>query len=115
MIISSFINRISKYLVILILVSAFVFGIYWLWQRQPKPQNQETKKTITNQAENSKEEKQDFAISPEDFSVLTSKKVKFEGETETNSYLIIFSNSSQNVVKTDASGHFEKEVELADG
>ena len=116
MIIPSFINRIAKYLVILILITSFVFSLFWLWQRQPKSQNQEVQTAINSQTVASEERNpQELKLSPKNFSVLTSKKIKFEGTSIPNSYLTIFSNISQAVVKTDASGNYEKEIDLVDG
>ena len=110
------INHIAKYLVILILAASFIFALYWLWQRQPKIQNQEVQTAINSQTVASEgKNPQKLKLSPKDFSVLTSKKVKFEGTSTPNSYLAIFSNTSQAVVKTDTSGNSEKEIDLADG
>jgi len=110
------INHIAKYLVILILAASFIFALYWLWQRQPKIQNQEVQTAINSQTIASEgKNPQKLKLSPKDFSVLTSKKVKFEGTSTPNSYLAIFSNTSQAVVKTDTSGNSEKEIDLADG
>ena len=109
---SSFIiTSIAKYLVILILVASFIFALYWLWQRQPKVQNIQTPKAAES---NIIQTPESFKITPQDDSVLTSKKVKLTGEINPG-YLAIFSNDFQAVIKTDQNGKFEKEVDLVDG
>lgn len=109
---SPFINKTAKYLVILILVAAFILTLFWLWQRQPRVQNlqtpQETKDSQSVQTPES------FKITPPDGSVLTSKQVKLTGQAKAG-YLAIFSNNFQILIKTDQNGEFEKEVDLADG
>ena len=110
---SSFvITRIAKYIVILILVAAFIFVIYWLWQRQPKIPNIQTPKLAAES--NIIQTPESFKITPQDGSVLISKKVKLTGKANSG-YLAIFSNDFQAVIKTDQNGKFEKEVELTNG
>src|SRR3989344_7072916 len=109
---SSFvINRFAKYIVILILVTSFAYAFYWLWQRQPKVQNIQTPKAAES---NIIQTPESFKITPQDGSVLTSKKVKLTGEINPG-YLAIFSNDFQAVIKTDQIGKFSKEVDLTDG
>lgn len=107
----SFFNKIAKYLVIFILVASFIFLVYWLWQRQPKVDNIRTPKAAESNVIQTPET---FKITPPDGSVLTSKKVKFNGKVNPG-YLAIYSNDFQVVIKVDQNGKFEKEVDLSDG
>ena len=110
---SSFvIHRIAKYLVILILIASFVLFLYWLWQRQPRVQDIQTPKSTAES--NIIQTPETFKITPQDGSVLTSKKVNLSGKTNPG-YLAIYSNDFQAVIKTDQNGKFEKEVNLTDG
>jgi len=111
---SAIINQLAKYATILILIILFIYGIYWLWQRQPKSNNPQPSPTTTGQTKDEKNQ-QDFKLTPNDFSVLTSKKVKFEGTVTPNVYFLIFSNSSQSIGKSDSNGNFQTETDLVDG
>ncbi len=111
---SSFIIiRIAKYLVILILVTSFILSLFWLWQRQPKSKPQEKSETPT--IEDKTATSGQFKISPQDNTVLTSSKAKFEGKTVPNALTAIFSNNLQEIIKAEESGTFSKEVQLTDG
>ncbi len=113
MMVINFINRIAKYLVIIILFGSFIFGLIWLWQRQPKPQsNQEDQ--ITSSIKNKPSE--DSLITPQDLTVLTSQNVNFKGKTKANSLVAFWSNSFSAVTESDNDGAFtSSEVTIAKG
>lgn len=95
-------NRLAKYLVILILAASFIFGLWWLWQRQPKPKfSQETQ--IAN-LDNKPTE--GSPISPPDLTVQTTQKVSFKGKTKVNSLIVFYSNNFATVTKSDNDGNF---------
>ena len=108
------VNQIAKYTTFLILIILFIFGIYWLWQRQPKPQNLQTPQTINTKTQNPQDQ-QNSDLKPVDFSVLTTNKVKIEGKTTPNSLVAIFSNDISAIAKSENSGNFQAEVILAKG
>jgi len=106
--------QIAKYITFLLLIVLFVFGIYWLWQRQPKPSNLQTPQIKTTQTQKPQgEQSPDFK--PADFSVLTTNKIKIEGKTLPDSFVVIFSNDIAAVTKSDSSGNFQADTTLANG
>ena len=102
MIIVSFINRIAKYIVILILTTSFIFSLWWLWQRQPQP----TSKTQNQTANLNNQPSKESGITPNDLTVLTSQKVKFAGKTKANSLVALYANSFATVTRSDKDGNF---------
>lgn len=93
-------------------MALLVYGIYWLWQRQPKPQNHQLSAPAAQEKD---KEAFTFEIKPQDNSILASNKFKFEGRSQPDVLIAIYSNSQNDVVKTDSLGKFEKEVQLAIG
>lgn len=85
-----------------------------LWQRQPKApgETQEIKNSTETQGKDQKQQ-ENFTISPNDNTVVKSQNIKLSGKTLPDSLLIVYSNSSQNVIKTNKDGDFEKEITLS--
>jgi len=96
---------------ILLLLS---YSIWWLWQRQPKPKVQETASTQIKQ-EKSREPEQNIEIFPKNFSILTKGTVKLEGKLSPNSYVLIYSNDTNSISKSEENGKFSGEIDLKDG
>ena len=102
-------------LLILVILSA---GIFFLWQRQPKPKSDKVLAENTTQSSSTSSSEQLEKIqlkNPQDQSVITSAKINISGKTTPNSYLAILSNSDIAITKTDNNGDFTKEVELTTG
>ena len=107
------VKRIGKLILIVILFSAVIYGIYWLWQRQPKPvQNIQS---TTNQVQTSKPQKAGFVQVPKDSQVLSSGKIEISGKVESEAYIVVVSNSTSAVSKTSKSGEFKIPIELSAG
>lgn len=103
-------NSLARFILIILFLAGLAWGIYWLWQRQPRLKNEESKPEGSKQVQI-----QDEKIKPADFSILTSQSVKIEGKTNPQSYVAIYSNAFGEVVKTDKEGKFEKSVNLEKG
>lgn len=99
--------------VFLIIFAFVIFTMYWLWQRQPKSQDQ----NLRSQTENSKElpAAQTANIKPQNFSVLASTTIKLEGESKPNEYVAIYSNDANYLAKTKNDGKFEQTITLTLG
>ena len=108
------VNQIAKYTTFLILIVLFIFGIYWLWQRQPKISNSQTPQTKTVQIQNPQEQ-QNPDLKPVDSSVLTATNIKLEGKTIPNSLVAIFSSNIAAITKSENSGNFQADVTLTKG
>lgn len=89
--------------------------MFWLWQRQPKPQQAISflgkSPESTFQAQ---KESDNLQISPQDNLVLTQNLVKFKGKAAADTFVTIYANNLQ-IVSSTKSGDFAKEVELANG
>lgn len=107
-----------KYLAPLLILVLITAGVILLWQRQPKPKSDKVLAENTTQSTSPTSPEQMEKIqmkNPQDQSVVTSAKVDVSGKTTPNSYLAILSNSDIAIAKTDNSGNFTKEIELAAG
>lgn len=99
-----------------VLIVLFVFGLIWLWQKQPNiksqvqtiPQDQKEKAGREPQADN-------LLNSPKNNSIQTEAKIKFQGKTNAGSLIAIFSNSTAKIAKADENGNFESEFTLING
>ncbi|KKS04880.1 hypothetical protein A2W45_03375 [Candidatus Curtissbacteria bacterium RIFCSPHIGHO2_12_41_11] len=108
------INRLAKYLVILILIASFLLVLFWLWQRQPKI-TKENSQNLTTPQTNQEEKAQEFIKNPKDNSILASNKVNIEGQADPDGYVAILASTDQAVVITTSDGQFSKEIELGQG
>src|SRR3989344_6892703 len=107
------VKRVGKLILIVILFSAVIYGIYWLWQRQPKPfQNIQS---TTNQVQTSKPQKAGFAQAPKDSQVLSSAKIEISGKVDKDAYIVVISNSVSAIGKSEKSGEFKIPIELLAG
>lgn len=98
--------------VILLLASA----AYWLWQRQPKPQNNEAPQVTTTQKTASPTPaKALLEFTPIDGQVLTDSLVTFNGKSTPAKYIIAYSNSAQNITQSSDKGDFKLNLTLTDG
>ncbi|OGD95661.1 hypothetical protein A3F02_02905 [Candidatus Curtissbacteria bacterium RIFCSPHIGHO2_12_FULL_38_9b] len=104
----------KKYLFLIVIIAFISYGIYWLWQRQPRVHNYQQPDVYTEKS-NQNSQKQLLEITPENFSVLTVENIKFQGKTIANSYLALTSNNSHKVVKINENGIFEADVKLTSG
>ena len=100
-------------LIVLLLVAIISFAIYWLWQRQPKPQVQSDETASTQSASLEKSAEEPIQItSPPDHSVIPSNNITLRGKTDPDSYVVIYSGSANTTVKSDTNGIFEKEIAI---
>lgn len=93
----------------------FALALLWLWQRQPKGQEQQTIPRPASKEAILQKPESDLEISPSDSQVLTQGLVEFKGKAPANSMMAIYANAFQTIVKTGEKGEFAKEVELAQG
>lgn len=107
--------KLIKLAIWLILATLFLYFLVWLWQRQPKGQQQQTISQPASKEALLQKPESDLEISPGDSQVLTTDPVKFRGKTLAAAYVAIYTNDSQNLARADDEGNFEKEVQLADG
>ncbi len=98
-----------KTVVFAILIIVLAAFIVWLWQRQPKAQiASKTEHAATIEAKNQQAQK--LLISPTDGQIFTQPSIKFSGQSSPNTYLAIYTNDNQYILKTNGSGKFEKEL-----
>lgn len=100
-----------------IIFAIFIYGMYWLWQRQPKGAKEESQPTQSNQVQNPSAEKAKVQsnLKPQDYSILTSAKTTFSGTVTPSSIVVIYSNSIQATTKSDDKGNFQKDITLSSG
>ncbi len=108
------IKTMKPVLLSVVLAASIIALLWWLWQRQPRPQNKpaETRSTQSQNANDQKQTNSSFNILPKDGSVLTDSKIKLSGKANPNEFVLIFSNSSQKVAKSSGSGDFQVDFEL---
>lgn len=101
----------------IIIASALIFFIYWLWQRQPRStQKQEITSPITTHSKNdTKKQEESFLDNPKDTEIGAEKVVKFKGKANPNTFILIYSNDLQKITKTNETGSFETDVTLVGG
>lgn len=90
------------------------YGIYWLWQRQPKPKNHQPD-SVVGQEQNGAKREQSLEIKPQDSQVLTDSPIKIEGQSKPDQYLAVYSNGFNYLIQTDNSGKFEQAINLTEG
>ena len=104
-------KKIGKLILIVILILAFIYSIYWLWQRQPKPV--QNKQETTNQVQTPKPQKTGFVQAPKDSQVLSSGKIEISGKVESGAYIVVVSNSTSAIGRSEKSGEFKIPIELS--
>src|SRR3990170_4468680 len=107
------VKKIGKLILIVILLLAFIYSIYWLWQRQPKPA--QIKQETTNQVQTPKPQKAGFVQVPKDSQVLSSGKIEISGKVDSETYIVVVSNSISAIGKSEKSGEFKIPIELSRG
>jgi len=107
------VKKIGKLILIIILLLAFIYGIWWLWQRQPKPA--QIKQETTNQVQAPKPQKAGFVQAPKDAQVLSSTKIEISGKVDSEAYIVVVSNSVSAIGKSEKSGEFKISIELTAG
>ena len=107
------VKKIGKLILIVILLLAFIYSIYWLWQRQPKPV--QNKQETTNQVQIPKPQKAGFVQAPKDSQVLSSGKIEIAGKVEGEAYIVIITNSTSAFGKSEKNGEFKIPIELSEG
>lgn len=106
----------KKTAISLIALVLFATALYWLWQRQPKPQSPASIiEKITSRDETSQKNEKLAIKNPNDGSITTSTKLTVNGTTSKETYVVLTATADQVVTKTDSSGNFQKEIALADG
>ncbi|OGD91763.1 hypothetical protein A3D07_02360 [Candidatus Curtissbacteria bacterium RIFCSPHIGHO2_02_FULL_42_15] len=107
------VKKIGKLILIVILLLAFIYSIYWLWQRQPKPA--QIKQETTNQVQTPKPQKAGFVQVPKDSQILSSGKIEISGKVDSEAYIVVVSNSTSAIGRSEKSGEFKIPIELARG
>ena len=107
------VKKIGKLILIIILLLAFIYGIWWLWQRQPKPA--QIKQETTNQVQTPKPQKAGFVQVPKDSQILSSGKIEISGKVDSEAYIVVVSNSTSAIGRSEKSGEFKIPIELARG
>ena len=105
------VKKIGKLILIVILILAFIYSIYWLWQRQPKPV--QNKQETTNQVQTPKPQKTGFVQAPKDSQVLSSGKIEISGKVDSEAYIVVVSNSTSAIGRSEKSGEFKIPIELS--
>lgn len=104
-----------KLLIVFLFISLLIFVIYWLWQRQPKAVNnpiQSITNIVTGKNNSEQEAANPFSLNITDFQVTDSATLKITGTVNPNSYVLIFSNSKDQMVLANEAGNFETNFEL---
>src|SRR3990167_8204967 len=97
----------------LAVLSFLVFTIWWLWQRQPKTPTAEKKQPSMEQIKPSQNTK--FVKNPKNSQILSFGKIEFQGNVEGEVYIVIVTNSTSAVVKSEKNGEFKIPIELSEG
>lgn len=98
----------------LAIIVSIIGIIVILWQRQPRAKIEEQiQKIPAITQKNQKEEA--LTVSPQDGTVLKNNKVKFEGKTNPQSYVLIYTNDVQKVAKSQGDGTFSAELSFKTG
>lgn len=96
----------------MLIIATFLYGLYWLWQRQPKPQE---KASPPSQEAKEVRQPQAVEIIPQSFSVLSDPKTRIQGKSKPETLVAVYSNDFNYLVQTDAVGKFEQDMELTEG
>lgn len=86
-----------------------------LWQRQPQGPTTEPETTKGAQISSDKTEKEEFQISPTDGTITSSTNFKFTGKSQAGSLIVIYSNQTNAVTKTQPDDTFELETTAEEG
>src|SRR3990167_2687705 len=99
--------------IFLAVTSFLVFTIWWLWQRQPKTPSAEKKQPSMEQIKPS--QNTEFVKNPKDSQILSSGKIEFQGKTNGEAYIVIITNSTSVIGKSEKNGEFKIPIELSEG
>lgn len=100
------------YLIFLIIIAVLIF---WLWQRQPRLAQIETSSEEASLSGQRAAKEANWLAKPQNNEILEETKVDFQGQTTPGSFIIVYSNTLQEVIKTDRTGAFGKTIELPQG
>ncbi len=101
--------------ILLIVIISIASFMYWLWQRQPSPQeNRQLTSSTAQETDKNEAKEKSLKITPENGAVLKDNEITFQIESTPNEYVVIFSNLTQSVGKADEGGRFDVEIELED-
>src|SRR3989344_6769231 len=105
---------IVKLLLSIIILTVFAYFLWWLWQRELKPKAAQNPTVASSEAKVTKENNSQESIvaKPQDNSALAAKVTSFEGTTDPEFQVLIFSNGFQEVTKANSDGKFQKEITL---
>jgi len=103
----------AKFILTAIILLVFIYGMYWLWQRQPIneiiPEKEEQLESV--QSNNITQ----LSVSPKNFSVVKAEIIDFAGITKPNSYVGVFTNEFHNITESDEKGNFSTKLALSEG
>lgn len=99
-------------LIFIIIVALLIF---WLWQRQPRPVKIETSPEEASLSGKPAEKEPNWLTKPKDNQILAATLVDFQGQTTPGSFIIVYANTLQEVIKADRTGTFGKTIELPQG
>lgn len=112
-------NILVKLIFLVIFTGLVSSSVYWLWQRQPKPEIHSTSdsnlQTATSSAspEGEKTAEPINIENPKNHSVLSKSPATISAKTDPNSYIVIFSDSASSISKSDQEGKFTVDIALA--
>jgi len=110
-------NKLAKIILVILFIASLTYLVYWLWQRQPKTQD-ERPQTAIRQSQLKDDQKLDqyeLNLSPNNGIITNDARIKFQGKAKPGEYILIYSNSYQTSIKATPSGNFEKDTELVPG
>lgn len=105
-----------KPILVLIFLSAVIFLIYWLWQRQPKssnPQSPQASQNATNS--NSSDNQNPLSLNLKDGQAFDLPNLNLSGKASPNSQILIFSNSFDVLISSNDKGNFQTQINLDKG
>jgi len=100
-------STIAKSIIFLVAFGLFLFLLYWLWQRQPKTELQKKVENKIETVQSALEPKDESNIDPPPGSVLSEKEIKIRGKSSPDSYIIVNSDSTQEITTSGPEGTFE--------
>lgn len=108
------IARLPKFILATLILGFLTFGIYWLWQRQPKLESASQAQTqLINTPR--KDQNEQLNLTPANFEVLNKLNFKIEGKVKADHYVLIYSDDFNIVLKADKNGSFSQDLELEEG
>ena len=92
------------------------FGIYQSRENTRENRNHQTDNLVKQQANDDLKENSQLSITtPEENLLVDQEKLIVSGNTNSNSFVVIFVNNQENISTSDESGNFSLEVTLDEG